>query len=239
MTAFRGRAVIASALPEEAAALRRMLEDVGFSETVCVSDGLSALRRAQEAPADVIVADAVLPVLDGNALRERVYELPMNVYPAIALLAAKGMCLKSSACVLEKPADAQSLVRAIDSLRPENRTAPEKKRRFARQMLHSLGIPEHPGGEYLLRAVEIVYMDGRLVKSLSARVYPAVAAQFGANEKQVARAMRHVIDAAWRGGEMEAQYKIFGDTIDAARGNPTLSEMIARIADILRWEGNA
>ena len=102
-----------------------------------------------------------------------------------------------------------------------------------------MGIPQHCGREYLIRAIEIVWLDERLLKALSKRVYPAVAEQFGVEVRHVSRAMRHVIDAAWRSGEMEAQYKIFGDTIDARRGCPTLSEMIAQIADILRWEGKA
>ena len=65
------------------------------------------------------------------------------------------------------------------------------------------------------------------------------AKEFGADARHVERAIRHVIDVAWRSGEMEAQYKIFGDTIDAKRGSPTCGEMIAQIADILRWEGRA
>ena len=36
-----------------------------------------------------------------------------------------------------------------------------------------------------------------------------------------------------------AMVTYFGDTIDAKRGSPTCGEMIAQIADILRWEGRA
>lgn len=239
MQAFGGRAIVASALPEEAKALSSALIDAGFSEVICVSDGLSAIRQAQAKLTDVIIADAVLPVLDGNALARRIYEVPLNVYPAVVLLAAKGMCLKTAECTLEKPVNVDELMKAVDSLRAERRTIPDEKFVRAQQLMDLIGIPQHCGREYLLRAVEIVWLDARLVKSLSKRVYPAVAEKFGADEKHVGRAMRHVIDAAWRGGEMEAQYEIFGDTIDARRGNPTLSEMIARIADILRWEGKA
>lgn len=239
MQTSRGRIVIASALPEESRTLCEMLKSAGFSETICVLDGLSAVRQAQTTLTDAIIADAVLPVMDGSALAQRICEIPMSVYPAVVLLAAKGMCPKTSACVLEKPVNAQEIVGAIDALRPEKRAVPEQKHIRAGKLLDVIGIPEHCGREYLLRATEIVWLDARLLNALSKRVYPAVAQEFGADAKHVARAMRHVIDAAWRGGEMEAQYKIFGDTIDAKRGSPTLSEMIARIADILRWEGKA
>ena len=50
-------------------------------------------------------------------------------------------------------------------------------------------------------------------------------------------AICHVIDCAFRTGEIERQHRIFGDTIDARRGKPTGGEMIAQLADILRWEG--
>lgn len=239
MQANLGRAIVASALPEEAKALSIALAEAGFSETICVCDGLSAVRQAKAKLTDAIIADAALPVMDGIALAQRIPELSLNVYPAVVLLAAKGMCLKTSACMLEKPVRVDQLAAAVASLCPERRAVPEEKRVCARRILDSVGIPEHCGREYLLRAIEMAWLDARLVKALSKRVYPAVAEQFGAEEKHVARAMRHVIDAAWRGGEMEAQYKIFGDTIDAKRGSPTLSEMIARIADILRWEGKA
>jgi hypothetical protein len=46
-----------------------------------------------------------------------------------------------------------------------------------------------------------------------------------------------VIEVAWRTGEIDEQARIFGDTIDARRGRPTCGEMIAQLADILRWEG--
>lgn len=239
MQAYGSRGIVASALPEETRMLRKMLMDAGFSEVICVSDGLSAVRQVQQTLTDVIVADAVLPLLDGSAMAQRVSGLPLNVYPAVILLAAKGMCPKARVCVLEKPVSAGELMEAIDSLRPQNRDVPEEKRIRAVQILDQIGIPQHCGREYLLRVIEMVWMDARLVRALSKQVYPAVAKQFGADEKHIARAMRHVIDAAWRGGEMEAQYQIFGDTIDARRGTPTLSEMIARIADILRWEGRA
>ena len=44
--------------------------------------------------------------------------------------------------------------------------------------------------------------------------------------------MRHAIDLAWRSDQVDNQYRIFADTIDARRGQPTCGEMISRLADI-------
>ena len=49
MRTLRRRVVIASAMPDEVQNLRAALEKAGFSETVCVSDGISALHETAEA----------------------------------------------------------------------------------------------------------------------------------------------------------------------------------------------
>lgn len=239
MRSSSGRAVVATALPGEAESLRVMLGDSGCSEVVCVADGLSAVAQIRQRRTDWLVADAVLPVLDGASLAVEVASLPLSVYPGVLLLTVPGMCPKTGAAVLKKPVTRERLAEALEALRPERRAVPGKKRERARQALDSIGIPDHCGRDYLLRAIEIAWLDERLLKALTTRLYPSVAEEFGADARHVERAIRHVIDVAWRSGEMEAQYKIFGDTIDAKRGSPTCGEMIAQIADILRWEGKA
>lgn len=233
------RAVVAAALPGEAEVLAAMLRDIGFSETVRASDGLNALRLVREAPTDALVADAVLPVLDGVSLARRIRASGLPVYPATVLLTVPGMCPGRGEIVLDKPVRPEELAALLESLVPEKRRIPEEKLRLAEKTLDAIGVAEHCGREYLLRAIGIVWADVRYAKSLTTRLYPAVGAMYGADGRHVERAMRHVIDAAWRNGEIEAQYRIFGDTIDARRGSPTCGEMIAKVADILRWEGKA
>ena len=80
--------------------------------------------------------------------------------------------------------------------------------------------------------------DGKArLQNLRDRVYPDAAKPLGRTGAQAERAIRHVIEAAWRTGEIDRQQAIFGDTVDARRGRPTCGEMIAQLADILRWEG--
>ena len=74
-------------------------------------------------------------------------------------------------------------------------------------------------------------------RALRDALYVPVARETNLTPAQVERAMRHAIEVAWRTGEIEQQHRIFGDTIDARRGKPTCGEMIAQLADILRWEG--
>ena len=238
MDSGRGAAVLATAFNAET--LDSLLRELGFARVERAADGISALRKVRDCLPDALVADAILPGLDGAALAAQIRGMPLAVYPAIVLLAPKGMRPPNPGCpVVDRPATPQALQSALDAQSPERRPMPARKRMRAEQMLDRLGVPEHCGRDYLLRAAEIGYQDVRWLRALTGRVYPAVAAEFGVDARRVERAIRHVIDVAWRGGEIEAQYDFFGDTIDAKRGSPTCGEMIARIADILRWEGRA
>jgi len=244
MDVDRRRAVVASAFRSDAMTLCAQLSELGFREVAYAADGFEALGLVRDLRPDALIADAVLPSLDGSALIRRINAMPLTVVPAMVLMIVPGMELCrgriSGACaLLEKPTDLQSLSTALASMSPEKRPVDQEVLHEIETILVSLGIPEHPGREYLMRAVWLARQDARMLNALTTRLYPAVAEAYCVNRRQAERAMRHAIDVAWRSGEMEAQYRIFGDTIDARRGNPTCGEMIAQIADILRWEGNA
>ena len=240
MQAFRGRAIAASAMPNEAAKMRELLIQTGFSEIVCVFDGFSALQEAQSRLTDLVFVDSVLPGMDAALMQKRLYGMPMTVYPAVISAAAPGTYPENAdTCVLKRSVGKEAFENSLLALRPEVRPVPVEKRERIGRLLDETGIPEHCGREYLRRAIEMAWLDGRLVRQLTTRLYPAVAEEFKVDRRHVERSMRHAIDVAWRGERIEAQYRLFGDTIDAERGSPTLGEMIARIADILRWEGKA
>lgn len=236
------RAVIAAAWPAEAIAWSELLEKLGFSERFRAGSGAEALRLVRAELPDLLLADEILPVLDGVTLSERILRLPLAVQPGILLVRPVGMHLRptSTGCVsLCRPLTAEKIAAAAEAVRPERRSAPPEKRALAERTLMEIGVPEHCGRDYLLRAAEMVWADARLLRSLTTRVYPAIAEETASDARHVERAIRHAIDVAWRTGDLEAQERLFGETIDAKRGNPTCGEMIARIADILRWEGRA
>lgn len=232
-------AVVAAAFQPDGDRVGAMLSGMGFSEIVRVQNGMDALRMVQSRPVDAVVVDAVLPGLDGFALEERIERTRLTVRPAVIVLTVPGMRMRGGCETLQKPVDEEALRCALERLRPEVREFSPERMRRAEEILDKLGVPEHCGRDYLLRAVMIAWADGRFAQAVTTRLIPAVAARFGVSARHVDRAMRHAIDVAWRSGEIDAQYELFGDTIDAARGCPTCSEMIAQIADILRWEGNA
>ena len=51
--------------------------------------------------------------------------------------------------------------------------------------------------------------------------------------------MRRAVDRAWTTGNIEAQFAYFGNTIDADRGKPTLSALIATAAEGLKLSADS
>lgn len=106
---------------------------------------------------------------------------------------------------------------------------------IAQNLLFELGIPEHIlGSPYLIKAIELVVQDKRLIKSITKELYPAVAQYFNTTGSRVERAIRHGIELAWDRGDMDVLQRYFGFTVSSIKGKPTNSEFIARCANIVR-----
>ena len=216
----------------------------GFGTIVFVQDGAEAVRAVQRTEPDAVALDAVLPVLDGTAAAEEILALPLNVRPAVLVLAPEGVPvrharqLEENGCaVLCKPLETAALESALKELHPSVRPVPAEKSARLDGLLTRLGVPEREGRAFLKKAILCVWQDGRLLRALTKHLYPMVAESFGVDAKKVERDMRRTIEYAWKNGAIDEQYTIFGGTIDAQRGNPTCGEMIAQLADILRLEG--
>lgn len=238
---FVRRALVASPAPEAAESLLRA---AGFETMGCARTAGAALALLERIEVDLLLADAVLPGMDGPALAEAVISLPLRVHPAVVLAAPAGLRVPGgeelapfSAVLLEKPFGPAELAAAFDSIVSLPPALPPRKTSQLAALLDALGVPAHPGREALAAAAALAWQDGRRLANMKRRLYPAVGRVTGMTSVQAERAIRYAIDAAWRTGAIEAQNRIFGDTIDAKRGRPTCGEMIARLADILRWEG--
>ncbi|MBQ8111532.1 MAG: hypothetical protein IJ124_15395 [Clostridia bacterium] len=217
------------------------LAELGFCVAGRARDGASALDMVRALEPWLVVCDAVLPVVDGVAFAGRARRLKLNAQPRILLIKPCALRLPGEdglfalgARAIEPPLTAERLERAVQALKCP--LPPEKSLRL-KALMDALGLPRHPGRACLASAAAMVWADRALLRSLRAGLYPRIAAQAGLSAAQVERAIQHVIDAAWRTGEIERQHIIFGDTIDARRGKPTCGEMIARLAEELRWEG--
>ena len=92
------------------------------------------------------------------------------------------------------------------------------------------------GGRYLKRAVQIAVCGEKTDFSVTKRIYPAVAAEFGTTPSCVERRIRGAIAEAWRSDRSAVITAYFGYTVDNMRGKPTNSEFIAMLADRIRLD---
>lgn len=192
----------------------------------------------------LLLAEAVLPGGDGVSLARDIVAASLDLYPHLLLVLPPRLALPGlealddlGAALVDGPPTPGGILDAVAALRARDTRLPPAQCARLQGLLDRLGVPDHPGREMLRGAVGLVWRDRSRLRNLRDRVYPDAARPLGRTGAQAERAIRHVIDAAWRTGEIDEQQRIFGDTIDARRGRPTCSEMIAQLADILRWEG--
>ena len=224
-------------------ALEEALADCGYALAGLAPDGATGLELLQALQPRLALVNATMPGMDGVAFARRARALSLVVQPDILLLAPRGLRLPErdslptlGVVALETPVDAGRLKAVLDALSKQPRALPEGKAARLKSLLDALGVPLHRGRDCLYLAVTLAWHDAGRVASLKDGIYPEVARQTGLTVAQVERALRHAIDAAWRNGAIEHQHRIFGDTIDARRGKPTCGEMIAQLAEELRWE---
>lgn len=243
MSEGRARAVAVGLSGRWTLALEAALAENGYALAGRAGDGAAGLRLVQDIQPELVAASAVMPGSDGAAFARRLRALRLNVRPAVVLLRPPGLYLPGEeslgalgTAAMDAPPTAVSLRDALARLAGQRLALPPEKSARLEALLDALGVPRHPGRDCLKRAVALVWHDRRRLRTLKEGVYPELARQTGLTPAQAERAMRHAIDEAWRTGEIEQQHRIFGDTIDARRGKPTCGEMIAQLAEELRWE---
>ena len=66
--------------------------------------------------------------------------------------------------------------------------------------------------------------------SITKEIYPTVAKACGSTPSRVERCMRHAIESAWDRGDYVTINSVFGGTVKADKGTPTVGDFIARMA---------
>ena len=208
-------------------------------------DGEAALAALRAKRADLLVTDALLPGMEGAALARRALgEAHLPVRPRVIVLfdPCFAFPIRSSleaggAVFVEKPVCASAFQSAVHALEIAPPQWSHEELGRADALLDALGVPAHIGRDCLRAAALLCAADERLQHSLVRCLYPMAGEVCCLSAAQAERAMRHAIDLAWRSDQFDNQYRIFADTVDAGRGQPTCGEMICRLADILRLEG--
>ena len=236
--------------------------EIGFSVVDYVNSGQDVISSVKRNNPDVLVLDALLPVVDGLGVLRRLQQQTCN--KPITIMASNfsqdiyvqtAMSLGADYYIL-KPVNFEFLFEQIQFLTrgtrpsiPSNlKSTGVKSLLFDSQamseeitgILHQLGIPAHLfGHNYLREAILMVIHDRSLATKLSKAVYPVIARKYGKSTASVEKAMRNALDIAWERGKTDLLNDLFGYTININKGRATNSEFIALIADKLSLKYSA
>ncbi len=99
-------------------------------------------------------------------------------------------------------------------------------------VLKEIGVPPHLlGYKYLRQILLLATQNPDYHRSITTKLYPAVAKIFCTAPGRVERNIRHAIEAAWIRGRLEVLERYFGYTVMGYKGKPTNGEFIAMLAD--------
>ena len=235
------RVLLAQSDPFERERIGRMLAPCAELSACAGFD--EAARLLRERPYDLFLMPFAIRGADASTAREKICALRENSCPAMIVLLPEGLAQYENtlynegvACVLRAPAREGELRATVARLTPEDRLTPAwADAARIRSVLDRMSIGRNlKGYGYLLRAAGLLARDGSLAQQLGTVVYPLCAGD-GRGES-VERAIRHAIERAWLRGDLEAQYRLFGNTIDEAKGKPTNAEFLSRVVETLRME---
>ena len=207
----------------------RMLEDE--QECICrvVRSGEAALLSAKKRRPDVLVIDAVLPLMDGLGVIDRLKEfygerMPRVIGGYMMPFAKEGFERRGVNCLVRVPWEPQQLGEALMQMIEKTRLEVDWTHLSAAcdragQLLSSMGMKTTLRGyEYLANAAALAWEDEHC----------------GTTEQTVERLIRHAVESAMDTVGVLRIYGFFGNTIDPMRGKPTNAEMIGMLAQHMR-----
>ena len=220
-------------------------------------DGSEALEIMEKGEPDAVLLDVIMPGLDGLAILKKIAERAQKKRPVVIMMTENvngsitEACLASGAdYFMIKPFDMEVLYERLTLLCRKNpvRKKSEPAFQLARpsertleiyvtNTIHAVGVPANiKGYQYLRDAIIMSINDTELINAVTKQLYPKVAQKHNTSPSRVERAIRHAIEVACVRGNEEELYRLFGYTVNNAKGKPTNSEFIAMIADKLRLE---
>ena len=105
------------------------------------------------------------------------------------------------------------------------------------KILVELGVPANlQGFKYLQCCVVEVVKEPQKIKNVTKFLYPSIGLLFSVNGSVVERSIRHATDKGFNKTGFETLHKIFGIDSKSLRYKPTNCELIAIIAEALRFK---
>ncbi len=243
--------VVADESCDMALSTKHMLEAEGIEVLATANSGEDSISAVFQLRPDILVLDLYMPRIEGFGVMEAIKAKELSRPPVIIIytsvlndtLIRKARDAGAS-YFISKDNDPSVLVDCLrrfsissqDSANMGVGTVVELEQRIT-SIIHDVGVPAHiKGYQYLREAIKICVLDIKVLESVTKRLYPMVARQFGTTASRVERAIRHAVEVAWDRGNVDTLTGYFGYTINNGKGKPTNSEFIAMISDRLIME---
>lgn len=251
------KVAIADTNAEFNASTSEFLRQKGFDVCVTATDGYELLNAISEMKPDVVLLDTALPVIDGLKVMRETENLNLDQPPSFIVITSfandgimRSAAKSGAAHFIPKPFDPDMLCERIcqccqtsmpmkpsaSPLTQKPLTSQNLERRIT-ELILDVGIPAHiKGYHYLRSAIQMTVEDNTMLNGITKVLYPNIAKKYETTPSRVERAIRHAIEVAWVRGNIDTLHKLFGYSINTAKGKPTNSEFIAMISDKLRLQ---
>jgi two-component system response regulator (stage 0 sporulation protein A) len=213
-----------------------------------VGNGRQALEFLSENIVDVVVLDAIMPVLDGLGFLTAMQTMKFAHRPKIIVLSVMHHSYMAQQfedlgadCSVNKTLPFHVFVRKIRTIArsitfPAASKIEKNLAETLSEIIRGIGIADTVDGhKYLHTAILRVMADKSLIEGMMLKLYPLIARECDATPERVERSMRHAIKAAWEkdGGKMMSSFLGNLDVDEIPR--PTNSKFITLIADRLNF----
>lgn len=214
-------------------------------------DGASGVVQAQMAEPDMMLLDMLMPRMDGIAVLRRLRSegacKNTRIFALSSMKGEEAIQLGESLGVtyqIQMPTDESLIFSRMMDFAPDQDGSLQRMRSSMREndlnlqideiitlLFRHMGCPVSLAGYYQAKTVIafcVRHVDRHVC--LSRDAYPYAAQVHGVNTKQIERNIRNFIEVTWTRGNLKAQHKIFGNTIEEERSRPTNKEFVANIA---------
>ena len=223
----------------------RTLEDEQDCTFRMVQSGEGALSAAKKCRPDILVIDAVLPLMDGLGTIDRLREIygermPQVIGGVMMPFARDGFLRRGVTCQVRVPWDAQELTEALTQMLKKVRGEADWTRMEpACRRAAALDRYSYPRSVDLMPILlsspaALAWEDESRMDAVGDMLYKPVALRFGTTEQAVERLIRHAVESVMDAFGVRRVYGFFGNSIDPIRGKPTNAEMIGMLAQYMR-----
>lgn len=98
------------------------------------------------------------------------------------------------------------------------------------ELLLKMGLsPKLLGYTYISYGMELIYQDSNYLKAITRRLYVDIGNYFGVSSYSVERDIRHAICNLFTYGDYDYLNKLFYNSVNPLRGNPTNGEFLSTL----------